>query len=153
MYEFGVVAALIIWFWRLIYVLLELNSKKAENLKIIGRRLSWVDLSVKEITLKYLQEGVFYKVLKFVLIWIIIPFLFVFTSWVYVIYNVGIFLYKKSQDSGMPNDFKEYQWKINNLKLTFDQMAELTYKLADQSQVTIEEFKEYLNGSHESFDK
>ena len=92
MYEFGVVAALIIWFWRLIYVLLELNSKKAENLKIIGRRLSWVDLSVKEITLKYLQEGVFYKVLKFVLIWIIIPFLFVFTSWVYVIYNVGIFL-------------------------------------------------------------
>ena len=53
----------------------------------------------------------------------------------------------------MPNEFKEYQWKINNLKLTFDQMAELTYKLADQSQVTIEEFKEYLNGSHESFDK
>ncbi len=65
MYESGVVVALVIWFWRLIYVFLQLNSKKAENLKLIGRRLSWLDLSVKTITLKYLEESIFYRIFKF----------------------------------------------------------------------------------------
>lgn len=149
MYESGLLVALIIWFWRLIYAFLQLNSKKAKNLKLIGKRLSWLDLSVKNISIKFIEESIFYKVIKFSLIWIIVPLVFVLTSWIYVVYNVGIFLYKRSQNSGIPIDFKEYQWKINNLTLTFDQMAELTYKMTDQNQFTLEQFKQYLKEPYE----
>ncbi len=33
---------------------------------------------------------------------------------------------------------------MNNLNLTFDQMAELTYKVAGQDAISLDEFKQYL---------
>ncbi len=144
MYVAGVVVGLLIWFWRIIYAFLQINSQVVENLNLIGKRLSWLDFSVKEITLRNVNEGVFFKIIKFFLLWVLLPLIFVLTSWVYVVYVVGIFVYQKSKEKGMPQELKEYQWKIKNLHLTFDQMVELTFKMIDQKDINIEEFKSIL---------
>lgn len=144
MYEMGVFVALLIWFWKIIYAFLQLNSTKAKNLRLIGRRLSWLDFSVKEITLKYEQENIIYRLMKFGLIWVVLPFIFAFTSWFFVVFQIGIFLYRRTQNNGIPQKIKEYQWKINNLNLNFDQMVELVFENTDQNQFTLEQFKHHL---------
>ena len=145
MYEIGVFVALAIVLIRFIYAFLKLNSKLSKNLELIGRRLSYFSLEAKAITLSYRNQGIVLKILKFLIIWLFLPLILIFLSWLYVVYLIGIHLYQLIQTLGVPNDIKEYRWKINNLDLSFDQMVELTYKLVNHGDMTLEQFKNSIN--------
>lgn len=147
MYEIGVFVALAIVLIRFIYAFLKLNSKLSKNLELIGRRLSYFSLEAKAITLSYRNQGIVLKILKFLIIWLFLPLILIFLSWLYVVYLIGIHLYQLIQTLGVPNDIKEYRWKINNLDLSFDQMVELTYKLVNHGDMTLEQFKNSINES------
>lgn len=144
MYEAGVFIALAIWFLKILWAFQQINSNINYNLNQIGQRLSWLDFTPKPITQEYLQQGGFYKTIKFVLIWVIVPFFFTFTSWVYVVYSVGLILYKKNKDSGKPQEIKEAQWRLKNQKLTFDQIVDVMIKMNNFDESKANEFKDAI---------
>ncbi|QNX13388.1 hypothetical protein IC794_06665 [Acinetobacter seifertii] len=150
MYEAGVFIALAIWFLKILWAFQQINSNINYNLKQIGQRLSWLDLSPKPITQDYLQQGGFYKFIKFSLIWVIVPFFFTFTSWLYVIYSIGLILYKKNKDSGKPQEIKEAQWRLKNQKLTFDQVVDVIIKMNNIDESKTEEFKDAIKSQMSS---
>lgn len=141
MYESRVFVALVIAFIRFIFAFLTINSIISSNYALIGMRLSYLTLSPKQLTKAFQNQNLILKILKFSTIWIIIPLILIFLSWLYVVYLLAIHLYHFSQFWGMPNDVKEFKWKIRNLELSFDQMAELTYIYSKPKDTTFEEFK------------
>lgn len=144
MYETGLFIALAIWVFKIVWAFQHLNSNVNSNLNQIGQRVSWVDFRPKPITKEYLKEGVTYKIIKFLAIWVITPFLFALTSWLYVIYSVGLFLYKRSVDSGKPNEVKELQWRMRNQNLSFDQVVEIMVKANKMDEAKLDEYKEAI---------
>lgn len=150
MYEIGILVALAIWLVKLIFAFQILNSNMNNNLNQIGQRLSWLDLSPKPLTKEYLQQGLFFKILKFLVLWVIIPFLLTFTSWLYVVYSAGVFLYKKNKDSGKPIEIKELQWRLKNQNLNFDQVVEIMVKASNMDESKLEEYKEAIRSEMRS---
>lgn len=144
MYETGLFIALAIWVFKIVWAFQHLNSNVNSNLNQIGQRVSWVDFKPKPITKEYLKEGITYKIIKFLAIWVITPFLFALTSWLYVIYSVGLFLYKRSVDSGKPIEVKELQWRMRNQNLSFDQVVEIMVKANKMDEAKLDEYKEAI---------
>ncbi|WP_335954009.1 hypothetical protein [Acinetobacter higginsii] len=144
MYETGLIIALAIWLFKIVWAFQHLNSNVNSNLNQIGQRISWVDFKPKPITKEYLKEGLFFKVIKFLVLWIIIPFVFALTSWVYVVYSLGIFLYRRSIDSGKPAEVKEMQWRMRNQSLSFDQVVEIMVKANKMDETKLDEYKESI---------
>lgn len=144
MYETGLLIALAIWVFKIVWAFQHLNSNVNKNLNQIGQRVSWLDFRPKPITKEYLKEGMLYKIIKFLVIWVIIPFLFTLTSWLYVVYSVGLFLYKRNVDSGKPNEVKELQWRMRNQNLSFDQVVEIMVRANNMDETKIDEYKEAI---------
>jgi len=144
MYETGLIIAMAIWLFKIVWAYQHLNSNVNSNLNQIGQRISWLDFKTKPITKEHLQEGLFYKVIKFLVIWVIVPFVFALTSWVYVVYSLGVFLYRKSVDSGKPAVVKEMQWRMRNQSLNFDQVVEVMIKANNMDETKIEEYKQAI---------
>lgn len=154
MYETGLLLAVAIWFIRAIYALLQINSTLEKNINKIGKRQSWLDFTIKPLTSDYVNKSVFYKIIKYLLIWGLIPFILIFTSWLYVIYVVAVFAYKTYQNIGMPNNVKEYKWRLRNLNLSFNDLVQETVAITNNNEITFEEAREAIieemksNGLH-----
>lgn len=127
-YETGVLFAFLVWLWGLAAIIINANSRFEKNLNKIGQRLSWLSYMPKPMEASD-QNKTFGKSLgKFLLIAAIgLP--FVFLSWVQILLYIGMALYKKSKDSGVPQNVKEFRWKMRNVDMTFDEIIRETLKL------------------------
>lgn len=126
-YETGIFVAFLTWVYGLTMMVVNVNSQMNKNLQKIGLRISWLNYSVKQLTYEEQFRPLWRHVLKFLLIAAIgVP--FIFLSWLQVAISVGLIIYKKSKDSGVPMAMKEYRWKMNNLGMSQDQVIEESMK-------------------------
>ncbi len=131
MYESGLLIALLLWLWLTITSIVALNSRMNRNLRKIGQRLSWLTMTPKPISREEVNHGFVRIGLKFVIVFGTgLP--FIFASWLYVIYIVGILFYRKSKDSGAPQAVREFRWKLRNMDMTLDQIIKELMKVTDQ---------------------
>lgn len=143
MYEVGLLVALLMWMGYNIILLVSINSCHERNLNKIGKRLSWVGLTVTELEQDDLHRSFVMKALRFLLIAAFgLP--FVLLSWIYVFAGVGGFLYRFSRDSGVPQSVKEFRWRMRNVEMTYDQLVTELMKLETEQRFSFEEYRARL---------
>jgi len=129
-YETGVGVAFLAWTFFTVSAIVNLNSRMQRNRRKVGMRLSWLTMTPQPIDADEAQHSAFRKLLKFLLIYGTgLP--FVLTSWLYVIYVLGVFLYRKNKDSGAPQGIREFRWKLRNTDMSFDQIVKEMIKAQD----------------------
>lgn len=139
-YETGVLLAFLLWLWSVISAIVSINSQMERNLNKIGQRLSWLTMTPKPVAPEEANRSWLKKVLKFLLLHGIgLP--FILTSWLYVVYGVGMLLYRKSKDAGAPQAVREFRWKLRNTEMTFDQIVKEMMKASDQDPADFEKIK------------
>ena len=139
-YEDGVFVAFLCWSWISIAAVIAINSRMERNLNKIGQRLSWLTMNIKTISQNDAHRTFIGKFLKFVLIYGLgLP--FVLTSWLYVVYVVGLLIYRKSKDSGAPQAVREFRWKLRNKDMTFDELVKELMKVSDKDLSEFEQFR------------
>lgn len=139
-YEGGLVVALLIWLFSTVMLIVSINSQFERNLNKIGLRLSWVTLESKPLDADDLCRSLVGKVFRFLLV-VGIGFPFIFLSWLYVLFAVGFYIYKKSKDAGAPQSVKEFRWRLRNTDLTFDQLVKELMKLNGDDLAEFEEIR------------
>lgn len=72
----------------------------------------------------------------------LIGLLFVLTSWLSVAMTLGQIIYRKSKDSGVPQNIKEFRWKMKNMDMMFDQVVTESFKLNEDPNTSYEDFKQ-----------
>lgn len=144
MYIVGVVVALAIWIVKVVFAFVQLNSIKQRNLNKIGQRLSWITLSAKPLKKGDLDAGLAYKLLKFSIIWLVVPFFLIFTSWVYVLVSLVGVLYVLYRNIGKPATIKEFQWRLSNMDLSFDQIVEGLVQSSGTNILNIDDAKDQI---------
>ena len=118
MYEFGVLAAFVLWFYNSAMTVVNANSQLSRNLAKVGMRLSWgtaLPVPVDDST------GIGRRTLSGLLP-IALGLIGTLLSWISVAYSVSMFLYRQSKASEMPRSVKELRWKLRNVDLTRDQI-------------------------------
>lgn len=143
-YENGLILALLMWFWGFISVILRSNSLLSKNLKKIGKKISWFDLSITDITYNDAKISTFKRVVFFILWWVALPFLFVFTSWVYVFVVIFVFAYRLKKDFGAPQAYKEFRWKLKNIDMSFEQIIKEMMIASNQDLSEFDKVKEEI---------
>lgn len=103
------------------------NSTAEKNLNKLGERYSWLTLkpmsmSKSKSKSKSNFDMSFYgKVGKFLFI-AIVQGLFIFLSWLNVLFFICKAIYIVSKDYGAPKEIKDFRWKLKNQNLTFDEL-------------------------------
>jgi hypothetical protein len=138
-YESGVLIAFLIWCFGLIAMLIKVNSQMNKNLQKIGFRLSWVSLNPKPMSEFDTNKPIWRIILKFLVI-AFFGFLFIFLSWVQVVFFIGMLGYKFFQDIGAPQVVRDFRWKLKNLNMTMDQVIEEFMKV-DEVKLDFEIYK------------
>lgn len=146
-YENGILIALIMWAWGFISIIIRSNSLFSKNLRKVGKRISWFDLSIIDITHQDAQRTNTKRILLFVFWWIILPLPFVLTSWAYVLIALAMLVYRVSKDFGVPVSVKEFRWKLRNTDMDFDQIVKELMILSDQNLSELEVTKQSLRQS------
>lgn len=141
-YENGLLLAFFIWVFGVIRVVILSNSRAQKNLKLIGKRMSY-NLGVI-VDYDYKKEPVYWVVLKFIFLHVLLSLPFVFLSWVYVIYVLGIYSYVFLKDIGAPQSIKEFRWKLRNTDMTFDQIIKEVMKISDQNPEDFEKVRDEI---------
>ena len=141
-YESGVLVSFIIWFLSAIYLIIRINSTHEKNLHKIGRRLSWITLTQKELNIEYVNKPIYKKVAKFIFIQAL-SFISIFLSWLYVVYFFGFTLFILYKKIDMPQSIRSCRWKLNNIDMSFDAIVkELVNSSVEQADY--ETFKEQI---------
>ena len=148
-YETGLLLAFLLWLWLTVSAIMTINSRMNRNLNRIGQRLSWLTMTPKPMSAEEVNHGSLRKIMKFLLLYGTgLP--FVFTSWLYVLYVLGLLLYRKSKDSGAPQAVRELRWKLRNTEMNFDQLVKEMMKVSDQDPANFEQVKaDLLRQLHE----
>jgi hypothetical protein len=145
MYEIGLVVALLGWVWNLAWLAVMLNSTLERNLRRVGMCLSWATLRPKEMTAKDRQRSRLGACLKYLVIAIAgLP--FILLSWGFVAWQVGIYLYRRQKDAGRPAAAREFDWKLRNIDMSFDQLAKELYALNSTLGLEQAPFDHFRNG-------
>lgn len=144
MYEAGVVVALALWIAKVVFVFVQLNSVQQRNLNKVGKRLSWLTLTAKPLKKSDIDASITLKVFKFFIIWLVIPFFLIFTSWVYVFFFLTGVIYSFYRNIGKPQEVKEFQWKLKNMDLSFDQIVDGFSQIAGLSLEDATEAKAHI---------
>lgn len=144
MYIAGVVVALALWIAKVVFVFVQLNSVQQRNLNKIGKRLSWLTLTAKPLKKSDIDASITLKVFKFFIIWLVIPFFLIFTSWVYVFFFLAGVIYSFYRNIGKPQAVKEFQWKLKNMDLSFDQIIDGFSQIAELSPEDTTEAKKHI---------
>ena len=144
MYIAGVVVALALWITKVVFVFVQLNSVQQRNLNKIGKRLSWLTLTAKPLKKSDIDASITLKVFKFFIIWLVVPFFLIFTSWVYVFFVLAGVIYSFYRNMGKPQAVKEFQWKLKNMDLSFDQIVDGFSQIAGLSLEDATEAKAHI---------
>lgn len=128
MYESGLTVAFFLWLIGMGSIIVRKNSLLERNLNKIGRRTSLLGLEIKDA--KYPKPSLWILIFKFTLS-VIISLPFILLSWLYVAIVFLLYAYKLMKDIGVPQQFKEYRWKLKNMDMTFDEIIKEIVKLED----------------------
>jgi hypothetical protein len=140
-YENGLLIALGLWLIGTVMVVINEFSLFNRNLNKIGYRLSWLNGSPKFMTGADVQRPIWLSLLKFLLI-AVLGLAFCFLSWLYVFAAAGIFVYRKTKDSGAPENVKNYRWQMRNIEMSRDQVIRELMKIENIAPEKFEEYKE-----------
>lgn len=128
MYESGLLIAFLHWCVSTVWIVIVLNSQMSRNLRKIGMRLSWSTLLPVPLTQKDRRRGVLSSVALFSLFSIAKLFTVLF-SWLYVAGVAAVMAYAWFKQHGRPQEIREFQWKLRNLDMSFDDIAAGMHKL------------------------
>lgn len=141
-YETGLLIGFFIWLYSLVNLIVSINSQFNKNLIKIGQRLSWLTLTPKMMDDKdELDKPIYIKVIKFIFI-AFLGLLSVLLSWLYVVWVIGTYIYRRSKDSGVPEVIKNFRWKMRNVDMTRDQIILELFKTTERDMSEFEDFKE-----------
>lgn len=142
-YETGIFVAFLAWLWLSINAIISLNSRMQRNLNKIGQRLSWLSMTPKPISADEESHGLLRKIFKFLFLYGTgLP--FVLGGWFYVLYVIGIIIYRKSKDAGSPQVVREFRWKLRNTDMSFDQLVKELVKVGELEPFEFERVKAEL---------
>ena len=139
-YENGVIVCILLSLYRAVSLLLLINSTYSKNLRRIGLRVRWSELTVVEIEKSDVNQSFLKKIAKFLTV-IGVEWIFFATSWLYVLVNVGLIVYRYSKDSGAPERVKNYRWKMKNVNMTYEQVIKEHMKLNEMKEEDFEQVK------------
>lgn len=140
MYESGVLLAFLMWIFGAINSIISINSRMERNLNKIGMRRSWMDGSIKPMSIKDLERSTFACVARFLLLWgLSLP--FIALSWLQVAFAIGLVIYRKNKDSGAPQSVREFRWRLRNMDMSFDQIITDMHKSIQPSPIDLDEFR------------
>lgn len=135
-YENGLIVSFLFYCYYIFNLLMTINSIAEKNLNKVGERYSWLTIRPKLMSASDFDRSFYKTCTKFLLI-VIWQGLFVFLSWLNVLINIGYMIYRYSQDSGTPQNVKQFRWKIKNFEMTFDELVVEVMKIKE---IPIEEF-------------
>lgn len=127
MYESGLLLAFALWLFSSVELIVRVNSQLERNLNRIGQRHSWLSGAVKRIE-PGRRTGMLRAIGKYLLI-VLTGLPFVLLSWLYVALIVGQFAWRWSKNAGAPPAMREMRWKMRNLDMSFEQLAQSLHKL------------------------
>lgn len=105
--------------------------------------MSWLTLTPKQLDGDYKNGSPLRRVGKFALI-AGVNFPFIFSSWLYVFLVVVTAIYNFSKAIGKPQALKEFQWRLKNVDMTFDQIVKEMLKSTDEDPASFEQAREDL---------
>lgn len=140
-YETGLLFAFLLWLYNVITSIVMINSRFERNMNKIGQRLSWLSMTMKPMDTDDEKRSALMSFLKFSFLQLI-GLLFVLTSWLSVAMTLGQIIYRKSKDSGVPQNIKEFRWKMKNMDMMFDQVVRESFKLNEDPNTSYEDFKQ-----------
>lgn len=146
-YENGFAIALLMWAWSFISIIIKSNSLFSKNLKKLGKKISWFDLSIADITYNDAKITRTKRVMFFIFWWVILPLPFTLTSWVYVFIVSAMFIYRITKDFGAPADVKGFRWKLRNIDMGFDQLVKELMIISNQDLSELEKVKQEIRQS------
>lgn len=117
-YENGLIVAWLMWLANIIISIIRANSMMQKNLKKIGKRIGYLGI----VDIENERKSPYKRFLIFFTLNILIPFPFIFFSWITVFLGVAIYIYSFNKDIGAPQNIKEFRWKLKNIDMTFDQI-------------------------------
>lgn len=138
-YEDGLVVALLLWIWNAIMIIVMINSKMERNINRIGQRLSWTTLEPEPMKASDIHRPFLSSAGKYLLI-IGIGFVFSFLSWAAVALKMGSLIYRWGKNYGKPQAVREFEWKLKNMDMPFDQIIKESMKVSD---IDPKEFEQY----------
>jgi len=139
-YDDGVAVALTLWIFSLIRLVVMINSQMEKNLNKIGLRLSWLTLTSKPAHMGT-RRPIWKNTLKFLFI-LVLGAPFIFLSWAYVVFVMVLAYFVWEKNSGKPDVIKEFQWKMKNMDLPFDEVIKATMKVSNTDPSNFEEVRE-----------
>lgn len=127
-YSAGVLISLLLWLCSAVTLIVALNSQRERNINKIGLRTSWLSHKVTQMEKGDQDRSLLSKTFKFTLLsGLSIP--LVLLSWVCVALVIIQVAYNLSKDFGAPQSIREFRWKLKNIDMSFDQVAEEFAKL------------------------
>lgn len=142
-YEGGVAAAFLVWLYGVTNLIVTINSQLERNLRKIGKRTSWLSMTVTDMEAEDLKRSMASKIGRFMLV-ISLGFVSILLSWVSVMYFIGSIIYRLSKDAGAPQAVREIRWKMKNLDLSFDQIANELLKAEGHDPSRFEELRNQM---------
>lgn len=142
MYETGLGVALLWWLWSSINLLVSINSRTQRNLRRVGMRLSMVSLESRQMSEADWNRSWIGSTFRFLLV-TGVGLALTLLSWVYVFCAAATFVYRLQKRSGRPAAVREFEWKLRNLDLSFDQIAKEMYALHSTIGLEQPEFEEF----------
>jgi hypothetical protein len=122
MYEFGVGVAFLMWLFFRVTFLIRINSTAAKNLRKVGMRYSTISGNPVAMTAEDSVTKPAWSVFKFIFISVIGLCTTLF-SWGYVLLIAAQLIHAWGKKYGTPVAMKEFTWRLNNIDLTFEELA------------------------------
>ena len=121
MYESGLFFAFCLWMFHAVNLLVQIKSTVNKNLHKVGKRLSWLTRTPEPLDHTHLAQPAWWKAVKYVALQLVsLP--LVLLSWLYVAISAGMMIFGRMKDSGRPQAYKEFAWKMKNIDMSFDQI-------------------------------
>lgn len=140
-YESGVFWAFLIWIYTFAAGIIASNSIMEKNMNKIGMTRNWFTGQYRERTSADQNRSVFVSCLMYLAL-MFFNLITTLGSWMYVGLAVVMWLYRLSKDSGVPQNVKEYRWKMKNLDLSFDDILRLVMETTPNMTMTFEQFRD-----------
>lgn len=141
MYESGLFFAFCLWMFHAVNLLVQINSTLNKNLHKVGKRLSWLTLKPESLDHSHLEQSAWWKAVKYVALQVVsLP--LILLSWLYVGISVVMIIFGRMKDSGRPQAFKEFEWKMKNIDMSFDQILGEIAKSQGLSEAQAHELRE-----------
>lgn len=142
-YENGLFVAFLFYLFDQVRLVVMKNSIYEKNLNKLGQRLSWASLAPKPIYYPPDKNTIYWNIGKFILLQII-GIASIFLSWINVGLRAAMFIYYLAKNAGMPQNIKEFIWKLKNIDMTFDQLLTESMKVNGLDPADFEEYKQTI---------